>query len=169
MVMARFFYPVTTTSEITAACTSVLELRPSRMERCLHEPPIMPKFAFMINIEEIREYCLSLPHTSEDMAFGEDYLILRVCDKIFACIGLVRNDYLALKCDPDRALDLRDQYPDIEPAWHWNKKYWNQVRISGNLQPDFVKSLIRHSYAEVVKKMPKRTRLLLPEIYDITP
>lgn len=122
----------------------------------------------MIDIEQIREYCLTLPLTSEDMAFGDEYLLIRVCGKIFVCIGLVRTDYFVVKCDPDKAIELREHFPDIQPAWHWNKKYWNQLRISGGLQSEFVKSLIRHSYSEVVKKLPMRTRLSHPEITEIT-
>ena len=109
-----------------------------------------------MNIESIREYCLSLPMASEDMGLGEDYLLFRVCGKIFACYGFVREDYFVLKVDPDYALELRDRYTEISPAWHWNKKYWNEVSMAGSLSDDFIKSLIRHSYAEVVKKLPKK-------------
>ena len=105
--------------------------------------------------------------TSEDMAFGDEYLLFRVCDKIFACYGFMREDYFVLKADPDQALDLRDRYPEIEPAWHWNKRYWNQVRLNGNLSDDFIKSLIRNSFAEVVKKLPKRIKAEHPEICKI--
>lgn len=121
-----------------------------------------------MNIETVREYCLSLPFATEDMAFGEDYLLLRVFGKIFACIGLVRPDYFTVKCDPDFALELRDKYSDIEPAWHWNKKYWNQVRLSGILSDELIKALIRHSYSEVVKKMPLRVRREHIEITEVT-
>lgn len=117
-----------------------------------------------MDVETMREYCLSLPMTSEDMAFGEDYLLLRVCGKIFACYGFAREDYFVLKSDPDRALDLRDRYSDIEPAWHWNKKYWNQVSLNGRLPDSLIKSLIRASYAEVVKNLPARVRAANPEI-----
>lgn len=123
----------------------------------------------MIDMEEIREYCLSLPQTSEDMAFGEEYLLLRVCGKIFACLGLARPDYFVVKCDPDLATELRDRHQDIEPAWHWNKKYWNQLRLNGTLPEALVKALIRHSYSEVVKKLPKRVRTAFPEIAAIGP
>ena len=102
--------------------------------------------------------------TSEDMAFGDEYLLFRVFDKIFACYGIMREDYFVLKADPDQALDLRDRDPEIEPAWHWNKRYWNQVRLNGNLSDDFIKSLIRNSFAEVVKKLPKRIKVEHPEI-----
>lgn len=111
-----------------------------------------------MNIESFREYCLSLPCTSEDMPFGEEYLILRVCGKIFACIGLERPDYFVLKCDPDYAVELRETHDEIEPAWHWNKKHWNQLRLSGSLDDGFIESLIRHSYEQVVKKLPKKQR-----------
>lgn len=120
-----------------------------------------------MNIEEVREYCLSLPMTSEDMAFGDDYLLFRVNGKIFGCIGLVRTDYFVVKCDPDYAIDLRDNYREIEPAWHWNKKYWNQISLEGTLRSDFIKSLIRHSYSEVVKKFPRRFRAAHPALTAI--
>lgn len=120
-----------------------------------------------MNIEEIREYCLSLPCTTEDMAFGEDNLLLRVGGKIFACIGLDGEDYTALKCDPDYATELREHYAEIAPAWHWNKKYWNQLRLRGGLSDSFITALIRHSYNEVVKKLPKSFKTAHPEILEI--
>lgn len=117
-----------------------------------------------MNIEDVREFCLGLPMVSEDMAFGDEYLLMRVCGKIFACIGLVRVDYFVVKCDADYALDLRDRYEEIEPAWHWNKRYWNQIKLSGTLNDDILKSLICHSYNEVVRKLPKRVRAEHPEL-----
>ena len=112
-----------------------------------------------MDIESLRIYCLSLPGTTEDMPFGDDVLVLRVCGKIFACVSLAGDDYLAVKCNPDHALELRDQYPgQIEPAWHWNKKYWNQLKMRGTLKEDFIKQLVRHSYDEVVKKLPKSAK-----------
>ena len=117
-----------------------------------------------MNIESVREYCLSLPLATEDTAFGEDILLFRVCGKIFACFGLERPDYFVLKADADYCIDLRDHHVEIEPAWHWNKKYWNQICLRGSLSDDFVKSLIRHSYSEVVKKLPKKVRNEYPDI-----
>lgn len=119
-------------------------------------------------IETIREYCLSLPMTTEDMAFGDDHLLLRVCNKIFACLGLIDNDFLVLKADPEYAIELREHHPEIEPAWHWNKKYWIQLHLSGKLKDDLILSLIRHSYSEVVKKLPKKVRTEHPELTSIS-
>lgn len=120
-----------------------------------------------MDIESIREYCLSLPMASEDMAFGDECLLFRVCNKIFACYTFAGNNNLVFKADPDYSLDLRDRYPEIEPAWHWNKRYWNQVRLQNNLSSEFIKSLIRHSYSEVVKKLPKKVKTEYPQILEI--
>ena len=101
------------------------------------------------------------------MGLGEDYLLFRVCGKIFACYGFVRDDYFVLKADPDYSVELRDRHIEISPAWHWNKKYWNQISLQGALNDDFIKSLIRHSYAEVVRKLPQSVRKLNTEITEI--
>ena len=120
-----------------------------------------------MDIESIRDYCQSLPLATEDLGLGEDYLLFRVCGKIFACYGFVRDDYFVLKADPDYSVELRDRYVEISPAWHWNKKYWNQISLRGVLNDDFIKSLIRHSYAEVVRKLPQSVRKLNTEITEI--
>ena len=101
------------------------------------------------------------------MAFGEDCLLCRVCGKIFACIGLTGNDYFVLKADADEAVALRERYPEIQPAWHWNKKYWIQLSLNGSLTDDFIKSLIRASFAEVVKKFTRKFKNEHPELLEI--
>ncbi|MDE6650322.1 MAG: MmcQ/YjbR family DNA-binding protein [Muribaculaceae bacterium] len=120
-----------------------------------------------MDIETVREYCLSLPLTTEDMAFGEGNLLFRVCNKIFACLSIDGTDYLALKCDPEYAIELREIYTDVEPAYHWNKKYWNQVSPSRMSDKELLMSLIRHSYAQVASKLPKKIRSQYPEICEI--
>ena len=120
-----------------------------------------------MDIESIRDYCQSLPLATVDLGLGEDYLLFRVCGKIFACYGFVRDDYFVLKADPDYSVELRDRYVEISPAWHWNKKYWNQISLRGTLNDDFIKSLIRHSYAEVVRNLPRSVRNLNTEITEI--
>lgn len=120
-----------------------------------------------MNVETVRDYCLSLPLTTEDMAFGEDYLLFRVEGRIFACCGLNINDYFVVKADPEQAIDLRERYSEISPAWHWNKKYWIQMSFGGSLSDELIKSLIRKSYAEVVKKLPKRVLREHPELTTV--
>ena len=121
-----------------------------------------------MDIITVREYCLSLPMVTEDMPFGEGVLVFRIFNKIFACLSLDGDDYFAIKCDPDYAVELRDRYSEITPAYHWNKKYWNQVSLRSRLNFDLIKSLIRHSYSEVVAKLPKKLKTEYPEIMTIS-
>ncbi len=111
-----------------------------------------------MNVEDIRDYCLTLPLATEDFPFDETTLAFRVLGKIFAMIDLENTEWFVLKCDPDYALELRDTHPEIKGAWHMNKKYWNQVSLSGELPDSLIQDLIRHSYAEVVKKMPRKQK-----------
>lgn len=110
-----------------------------------------------MNIEEIREYCIAKEVVTEEFPFDDVTLVFKVAGKMFAVIGTNNPTRLILKCNPERALELREQYSGIEPAWHFNKKYWNQHELP-TLPTALVKELIDHSYAEVVAKMPKRLR-----------
>lgn len=104
-----------------------------------------------MDIMQVREYLLSLPYCDESQPFGEDCVVFKVGGKMFACLSFVRPEYIAVKCDPQRAAVLRDEYPEITPAWHFNKKHWNDIRI--DLVGDgIVTREIRHSYMLVVKK-----------------
>ena len=111
-----------------------------------------------MNIELIREYCLSKPLATEDSAFGEDCVLLRVYGKIFAFLGLEHPDRVVLKCDPDRAIALRDRYEGICGAFHWNKKYWNEVHFDTDVPDEVILELVDHSLSEVLKKLPRNTR-----------
>ena len=111
-----------------------------------------------MNIESLREYCLSLPQVTEDFPFDETTLVFRIGGKIFAMLDLERTEWFVLKCNPDYAIELRDRHPEISPAWHMNKKHWNQLNIFGSLPDVLVQSLIRHSYNEVIKKMPRKLK-----------
>ena len=110
-----------------------------------------------MDIESIREYCLKKRAITEEFPFDDTTLVFKVGGKMFACMPLDRADMLTLKCDAEYALELRERYSAIEPAWHFNKKYWNQHRIS-ELEDDLLKSLIDHSYDEVLRKMSCRKR-----------
>lgn len=110
-----------------------------------------------MNIEDARLFCLSLFNATEDFPFDDTTLVFRVEGKIFACVSLENTKWFCVKCDPERAIELRDEYSQIQPAWHWNKKYWNQMDIE--CMPDrLVRELIEHSYNEVLKKMPRKVR-----------
>ena len=94
-----------------------------------------------MNIEEVREYCLSLPQVTEDFPFDETTLAFRIERKIFAMIDLENTQWFVLKCEPTYALELRERHPEINGAWHMNKKYWNQLDLFGTLRDDLIKKL----------------------------
>lgn len=111
-----------------------------------------------MNIESIRDYCLSLPEVTEDFPFDEATLVFRIRGKIFAMIDLENTQWFVLKCEPELAIELRERYAEITPAWHMNKRHWNQIDIYGMLPDALVCDMICHSYDAVVRKMPKRMR-----------
>ena len=111
-----------------------------------------------MNIESVRDYCLSLPEATEDFPFDETTLAFRIKGRIFAMIDLEKTEWFVLKCNPDYAIELRDAHADIAPAWHMNKKYWNQLDIA-LLSDELFYSLVDHSYSEVIKKLPKKVRV----------
>ena len=111
-----------------------------------------------MDIETARKYCLSLPQATEDFPFDETTLVFRIGGKIFAMMDLENTEWFVLKCQPEYAIELRERYPEIAPAWHMNKKYWNQLNPFGDLPDTLIQSLICHSYNEVVKKMPKKLK-----------
>ena len=112
-----------------------------------------------MNLEELRDYCLSLPHVTEDMPFDEDILVFRICNRIFVLTSLDSVPLrVSLKCDPERAIELREQYPDkIVPGYHLNKKHWNTVLLEG-LPLTLIDEMIIDSYMLVVEKIPKKER-----------
>ena len=110
-----------------------------------------------MNIEDARIYCLGKQGATEDFPFDETTLVFRVENRIFAITDLDNTEWFCVKCEADRAIELRDSYPQIAPAWHMNKKYWNQMDIE-RLPDSLVCELIDHSYDEVLKKLPKKIR-----------
>ena len=109
-----------------------------------------------MNVEEIREYAISKPDVEESFPFGPETLVFKIAGKVFLLMGL-ENDPLQfnVKCDPDRAIELRDEYECIVPGYHMNKKHWNSVIIDGTLTNKKIKEQIDHSY-DLVKPKQKR-------------
>lgn len=121
-----------------------------------------PKILNNMNIEEVRSYILSLPNVAETDPFDENTVVYKVAGKWFAVLSLDNPDNVAVKCDPDRAVTLRDAYPAITPAWHFNKRHWNYLCFP-LLPAELVMREIRHSYLTVIRKnvTPKAARLEL--------
>ncbi len=118
-----------------------------------------------MDLFELRDYCLSLPHTEETTPFDETTLVYKVDGKMFAMTDMVQSDRVSLKCDPERALDLREEYSDIEGAFHMNKRHWNMVRTDGDLPASFIREMIRDSYLLVVGGFPKSRRAQLLKLF----
>ena len=111
-----------------------------------------------MNIEEIRDYCLKKPGVTEDMPFGEDTLVFRVGEKLFLLTSLSQGDRFNVKCDPELAIELREQHSEVQPGYHMNKKHWNTVHTDGNLSRKEICDMIDHSYDLVLKSLPKNIR-----------
>ena len=107
-----------------------------------------------MNIEEFREYCLSKPATTECFPFDENTLVFKVDNKIFVLITLTTTPLqFNVKCDPDKAIELREEFPEnVLPGYHMNKKHWNTIITSGRLSGKLIFEMIDHSYSLVAKK-----------------
>ncbi len=116
-----------------------------------------------MTIDEIRLFCLNKPKTTEEFPFDKDTLVFKVLGKIFALCPLEQWDSgrpsITLKCDPEYALELRDNHNGIVPGFHANKKHWNTVYLEPQqVSPQLLFDLITHSYNMVVQNMPKKQR-----------
>lgn len=118
-----------------------------------------------MHIEDFRAYCLSKPGTTEALPFDENTLVFKVMGKMFALADIDEFRSINLKCDPLKALRLREEYPGIRPGYHMNKKHWNTVDTDGSIPDSKIRYLINHSYELVVAGLPKRAR---EELKDLT-
>lgn len=111
-----------------------------------------------MNVETAREYCLNKKGVTESFPFDNVSLVMKVMGKMFALIDLEGARSISLKCDPEKAIELREHYAGIEGAYHFNKKYWNSVCFDSDVDDQLAKELIDHSYDEVIKKFTKKLR-----------
>lgn len=106
-----------------------------------------------MNIESLREYCLSKPGVEETLPFGPDTLVFKVANKIFLLVGLYEEQLsFNVKCDPDKAIELREEYPCVLPGYHMNKKHWNTITVDGSVSAKHLKEWIDGSYELVAGK-----------------
>ncbi len=108
-----------------------------------------------MNAEFIREYCLVKPSVTEGFPFGYDTLVFKLYNKVFLILSLDDNKTFNAKCNPDYAISLRAQYPEIIPGYHMNKTHWNTITFDGNLPNNLITELIDHSYQLVFSSLPK--------------
>ena len=108
-----------------------------------------------MTLDELREYCLSLPGAEESQPFGPDTLVFKVKQKVFLITQFDTSPLqFNVKCDPDQAVQLREQYESVLPGYHMNKKHWNTIIIDGSVSIRLVHTWIEDSY-HLVKKTKK--------------
>ncbi len=112
-----------------------------------------------MNFDSFYAYCMAKPGVEETFPFDETTLVMKVMGKMFALTGLNAEPFtMNLKCDPDWAIELREEYEEVQPGWHMSKKHWNTVNVEGDLPEKLLRKLIDHSYDLVVAKLPKKVR-----------
>lgn len=111
-----------------------------------------------MDVETIRDYCLSKKGVTESFPFDDTSLVMKVMNKMFALIDLEEANSITLKCDPERAIELREHYSGIDGAYHFNKKYWNGILFDADVDDKLIKELVDHSYEEVIKKFTRKLR-----------
>ncbi len=109
-----------------------------------------------MNLEEFRTYCLNLKGTSEGFPFDAQTLVFKVMGKMFALTDVESFESVNLKCDPERAIELRESYSGIAPGYHMSKKHWNTVRFHEDVNDKMVYELVDHSYELVVSSLTKK-------------
>ena len=113
----------------------------------------------MFDIESFRNYCLGKSFVTEEFPFDESVLVFKVMGKIFALTNIDEFNSINLKCDPEKAIELREKYEAIQPGYHMNKKHWNTVLLQTNIPIKLIHEMIDDSYNLVVKSLPKKDQL----------
>ncbi len=111
-----------------------------------------------MDVVHFREYCLEKTHVNESFPFNEHTLVFKVAGKMFVLLDLKEGQSANLKCDPERAIELRERYEGVHPGYHMSKKHWNTVTVNSDVHDDLLCELIDHSYDLVVASLPKKTR-----------
>lgn len=107
-----------------------------------------------MNIEDFRAYCLNKPGVTEEFPFDETTLVFKVGGKMFALLDVDSFESVNLKCDPEKAVELRERYAAVRPGFHMNKKHWNTVRMDGSLPDALIREWVDDSYRLVFEKLP---------------
>ncbi len=111
-----------------------------------------------MNVEDIRLYCLKKKAVTESFPFDDTTLVFKVANRMFVLVNLRDNQSVNLKCDPDKALELREHYSAVLPGYHMNKKLWNTVILDNSVSDKLIKEWIDDSYYLVVENLPKKLR-----------
>jgi predicted DNA-binding protein (MmcQ/YjbR family) len=111
-----------------------------------------------MDLEIYRDYCLSLPGTTEHLPFDNDTLVFKVGGKLFALCSIQSFVSINLKCDPELAIELREKYADVIPGYHMNKKHWNTVKVNSSVSDKMILDWTQKSYDLVRSALPKKVQ-----------
>jgi len=117
-----------------------------------------------MDIENVRVYCLSKPGTSESLPFDDTTLVFKVMNKMYCLLNMEPPFSINLKCEPGKAIELREQFEDVQPGYHMNKKHWNSVEVDGSVPENLLKQWIDESYNIVVSGLTKKLQKELGKI-----
>ncbi|WP_321289510.1 MmcQ/YjbR family DNA-binding protein [uncultured Sunxiuqinia sp.] len=117
-----------------------------------------------MNIEELRNYCISKKGVSEGFPFNETTLVFKVMGKMFALTNLEGDLRINLKCDPEKAIELREHYSCVLPGYHMNKQQWNTILVDGSVPNQLILDWIDNSYRLIVEKLPKKQQAELKKL-----
>src|SRR6056300_1099578 len=122
-----------------------------------------------MQIDELRNFCIAKKAVTEHFPLDDVTLVFKVFNKMFALVGIdaweVGEQKINLKCLPEKAVELREEYEGINPGWHMNKKHWNKVTINNSdVSDDLVRELINHSYEQLIKSFPKKVQRELEDL-----
>jgi len=111
-----------------------------------------------MNIEELRDFCLSLPLVEEKFPFDQETLVFYIAGKMFCLADINQFDSVNIKCDPEKAIELREKYQAVLPGYHMNKKHWNTVLVNQDVKDNQIKEWVKDSYNLVILTLPKSKR-----------
>lgn len=119
-----------------------------------------------MDIEQCREYCISKAGVTEEFPFDENTLVFKVMGKMFALCDVNEFKSINLKCDPELAITLREQYEGVNPGYHMNKKHWNTVEMDGSIDDRLLKEWIDNSYGLIVSSLTKKLKEELKNLHN---
>jgi predicted DNA-binding protein (MmcQ/YjbR family) len=111
-----------------------------------------------VNIEEYRDFCVALKGTTEEFPFDENTLVFKVMGKMFSAIDVNTFESINLKCNPEKAIELRETYSAVLPGYHMNKKHWNTIVIDGSIDDKLFFQWTLDSYNLVVQSLTKKQK-----------
>jgi len=109
-----------------------------------------------MDMETLHEYCMSKPGTTAGFPFGETVLVYKVGNKMYLLASLNDGDRMNVKCDPEKAIELREQYSEVQPGYHMNKANWNTVFLNGSLTHKQIIEMIDESYQLIAASLPRK-------------